>query len=113
MPVARGGFEQSYNAQAAVAAGILLVVAADVVQAANDKQQLKPMLGKIAALPEALGKAETLLADNGYFSAARTISLGSNLDDPSDFDDAIAWQPEKAGNGGCVPDHEGVDYLLP
>src|ERR1700736_1867852 len=28
------------------------------------------MLGKIDALPEAFGKAETLLADTGYFSAA-------------------------------------------
>jgi transposase len=35
MPVAGGGFEQCYNAQAVVAADSLLVVAADVVQAAN------------------------------------------------------------------------------
>ena len=69
MPVAGGGFEQCYNAQAAVAAGSLLVVAVDVVAAPNDKQQLEPMLGKIDALPEAFGKAETLLADTGYFSA--------------------------------------------
>jgi len=33
MPVAGGGFEQCYNAQAAVAAGSMLVVAVDVVQA--------------------------------------------------------------------------------
>ena len=68
-PVAGGGFEQCYNAQAAVAAGSLLVVAVDVVQAPNDKQQLEPMLGKIEALPEELGACETLLADTGYFSA--------------------------------------------
>ena len=43
MPASGGGFEQSYNAQAAVAAGSLLIVAADVVQAPNDKQQLEPM----------------------------------------------------------------------
>ena len=70
MPVAGGGFEQCYNAQAAVAAGSMLVVAVDVVQAPNDKQQLEPMLGKIGALPEELGEAETLLADTGYFSTA-------------------------------------------
>src|SRR4051812_34015348 len=70
MPVAGGGFEPCYNAQAVVAAGSLLVVAADVVQATNDKQQLAPMLGKLAALPADLGKPETLLADTGYFSAA-------------------------------------------
>src|SRR3954454_22200544 len=40
MPVPGGGFEQCYNAQAAVAAGCLLVVATDVVQASNDKQQV-------------------------------------------------------------------------
>src|SRR3954449_8128620 len=51
MPVAGGGFEQCYNAQAVVAAGSLLVVAADVVQAANDKQQLAPMLGTIDTCP--------------------------------------------------------------
>src|SRR5467141_2816703 len=70
MPVAGGGFEQCYNAQAAVAAGSMLVVAAEVVQAPNDKQQLSPMLGKLADLPAELGKADTLLADNGYFSEA-------------------------------------------
>ena len=70
MPVAGGGFEQCYNAQAVVAAESLLVVATDVVQAPNDKQQLHPMLNKLTALPASLGAAETLLADNGYFSAA-------------------------------------------
>src|SRR5580658_2823229 len=69
MPVAGGGFDQCYNAQAAVAAGSLLVVAVDVVQAPNDKQQVEPTLEKIAALPEKLGEVENLLADTGYFSA--------------------------------------------
>jgi transposase len=69
MPTKGSGFEQCYNAQAVVATGSLLVVAVDVVQAPNDKQQLEPMLDKIAALPEALGPVETLLADSGYASA--------------------------------------------
>jgi transposase len=77
MPVAGGGFEQCYNAQAVVAAGSLLVVTADVVQAANDQQQLAPMLGKLAALPADLGKPETLLADTGYFSAANVAACGA------------------------------------
>ena len=68
MPVAGGGFEQCFNAQALVAADSLLVLATDVVQAPNDKQQLVPMLGKIAALPDELGKVGALLADNGYLS---------------------------------------------
>jgi transposase len=68
MPVAGGGFEQCYNAQAVVAADSLLVVATDLVQAPNDKQQLEPMLGKVAELPAELGKVGELLADNGYYS---------------------------------------------
>ena len=44
MAVAGGGFEQAYNAQATVASGSLLVVTNDVVQAANDKQQIAPAL---------------------------------------------------------------------
>ena len=74
MPVAGGGFEQAYNAQAAVAAGSMLVVTAAVVQAANDKQQVVPTLEQLARLPEALGTADTLLADNGYFSAANVTA---------------------------------------
>jgi transposase len=77
MPVAGGGFEQCYNAQAAVAEGSLLVVATDVVQATNDKQQLEPMLGKIDALPKELGEAETLLADTGYFSAGNVAACAA------------------------------------
>jgi hypothetical protein len=70
MPVSGGGFEQCYNAQAVVAEGSLLIVASGVTQAPNDKRELEPMLAKTNALPEALGKAETMLADAGYFSEA-------------------------------------------
>jgi transposase len=70
MPMPGGGFEQCCNAQACVAAGCLLVVANNVVQAANDKQQVEPMLGQLATLPAALGQVETLLADTGCFSEA-------------------------------------------
>jgi transposase len=70
MPVAGGGFEQCYNAQAAVAAGSMLVVAVHVTQAPNDKQEIEPTLEKLDALPEELGEVENLLADTGYFSAA-------------------------------------------
>ena len=70
MPVPGGGFEPCYNAQAAVAAGSLLVVATDVVQASNDKQQVVPMLAKLDNLPDELGAIDTLLVDTGYFSEA-------------------------------------------
>jgi len=77
MPVAGGGFEQCYNAQAVVATESLLVVAAQVVQAPNDKQQIEPMLAKIDALPERLGEVETLLADTGYFSEANVMACAA------------------------------------
>jgi hypothetical protein len=72
--VAGGGFEQCYNAQAAVAADSLLIVAQNVVQAVNDKQQIEPMLNQIAAPPDGLGEVDTLLPDTGYFSAAVGIN---------------------------------------
>src|SRR3712207_4960002 len=82
MPLPGGGFGQCYNAQAAVAAGSLLVLATDVVQAPNDKRQLTPMLGKLAGLPEALGRPDTLLADSGYFSAANVTACRAAGIDP-------------------------------
>jgi transposase len=77
MPVAGGGFEQCYNAQAVVAEGSLLVIAAQVVQAPNDKQQLGPMIDKLSALPADLGWPERLLADSGYFSSANVDACGT------------------------------------
>jgi hypothetical protein len=82
MPVAGGGFEPCYNAQAAVAADSMLVIAADVVQAPNDKQQIEPMLNQIGALPDELGEAQTLAADTGYFSAANVAACGAAGIDP-------------------------------
>jgi transposase len=68
MKVAGGGFDQCYNAQAVVATGSMLIVAADVTQAANDKGQLLPMIEKLQGLPEELGRAKRILADSGYLS---------------------------------------------
>jgi transposase len=70
MPTASGGFEQCYNAQAAVDAPTMMVVIPYVTQAPNDKREITPVLDKVQALPEALGQVEVLLADTGYFSAA-------------------------------------------
>jgi transposase len=70
MPAAGKGFEQSYNAQAAVDTASMLVVAIDLAQVATDKQQVEPMLEALGGLPEELGHIEHLLADNGFFSAA-------------------------------------------
>lgn len=68
MPVSGGGFEQAYNAQAAVDTESLLVVAQAVTQAANDKRELVPMLVQLQSLPKDLGGLKTLIADAGYLS---------------------------------------------
>ena len=68
MPVSGGGFEQAYNAQAAVDVETGLVVASFATQATNDKQQVAPALEQLEALPSALGRAKHLLTDNGFFS---------------------------------------------
>jgi transposase len=68
MRVAGGGLDQCYNAQAVVATGSTLIVAADVTQAVNDKRQLLPMISKLKELPKELGRAKRILADSGYLS---------------------------------------------
>jgi transposase len=68
MPVAGGGFEQAYNAQAAVDAATMLVVATHVTQAPNDKEQVQPMLHVLGAQSAALGMPDQLIADTGFYS---------------------------------------------
>jgi transposase len=60
------GFVQGYNAQAAVEPGLGLIVGQLVTQAANDKEQLRPM---VEAIEEQSGqRPEAILADSGYCS---------------------------------------------
>jgi hypothetical protein len=74
MPVSSGGFEQGYNAQAAVDVETMLIVGTTVTQQSNDKRQVTPMLDVLGALPEPLGQPVVLLADAGYFSAANVVT---------------------------------------
>ena len=67
----RGGFEQSYNAQAAVEVTRMLIVGQHVTHQANDKQQLIPNL---AALSPAVGQVGKALVDTGYFSQAAVLT---------------------------------------
>lgn len=70
MPVGAWGFEQCYNAQAAVGTDTMLVTYVHVTRAANDKQQFAPLLTGLAVLPSALGTPRYVLADISYYSAA-------------------------------------------
>jgi transposase len=68
MKVAGGGFEQCYNAQAAVDTASMLVLVPLVTQACNDKEQVMPMLEQLAQLPGSLGRVDSLIADCGFCS---------------------------------------------
>ncbi len=90
MPVAGGGFERCYNAQAMIDTETMLVVVPQVTQAVDDKQQVAPMLKKLQALPEGLSEPEQFLADAGYFSAANV-----DVCEEAGFEPLIAFQRDE------------------
>ena len=66
-------YRQAYNAQAVVdAGGSQLIVGARVSQCASDRNDL---VADIEAIPAALGRPETVLADNGYANGAEVATL--------------------------------------
>ena len=70
---APNGFEQAFNAQAAVDADSQVIVAAGLTNAGNDKQQVVPMAG---AIEQNLGRTpKELSADSGYCSEANLAEL--------------------------------------
>jgi transposase len=74
MPVAGGGFEQAYNAQAAVDATTMLVVGTGVTQATNDKEQVAPMLATLAAQAPTRGAVDELIGDTGFYSEKNVLA---------------------------------------
>jgi transposase len=66
------GFDQSYNAQAAVDQESLLVVAMSLSNHPNDQHEVEPTLD---ALSPHLGQPEAAALDNGYFSPANVQAL--------------------------------------
>ena len=65
----KGAFMQAYNAQIAVDSAAQIIVAAELTQESNDKQQLAPMLERVE---QNLGaKPEAVSADAGYCSEAQ------------------------------------------
>lgn len=70
-------FEQSYNAQAAVDAA-MLIVGARVSTAANDKQELVPTAAAIS--PVVAPQVGTILVDRGFYRAAAVQAVEQHLD---------------------------------
>ena len=64
----KGSFVQGYNAQIAVDSASQVIVAAEITQETNDKQQLIPMIAQIEA--NLRQKPEKVSADAGYISEA-------------------------------------------
>ncbi|MBI1746652.1 MAG: IS1182 family transposase [Acidobacteria bacterium] len=91
-------FEQAYNAQAAVDSQAQVIVAAEVTQQANDKQQLVPMLEKVA---ENMGQMpEKASADAGYFSEANVTDEKLKAVD-------LHVPPDRQKHGEQVPEVSG------
>jgi transposase len=89
-------FVQAYNAQAAVDGHAQVIVAAEVTQAANDKQQLVPMLTQVVAnVGEAPAAAS---ADSGYFSEAAVTDPALTA-----IDLYIAADRQKHGDAPVAP----------
>ena len=66
------GFEQSYNAQAAVEVESRLLVSQAVTDAANDKEQLEPTLATTSPVIERIA---AVLIDSGFYSAAAVLAV--------------------------------------
>ena len=75
----RGGFEQAFNAQAAVETGTMLVVGKQVTNAPNDKQQLAPV---VAAISPVVGSVANVLVDSGYYSGEAVEQVENSGDKP-------------------------------
>ena len=75
----KGSFIQAYNGQAAVDSQTQVIVAAEITQAANDSQQLLPMIEQVKAN---MGrKPESVSADAGYWSEDNvTDERGAGID---------------------------------
>jgi transposase len=82
MPASGGGFEQAYNAQAAVDVETMLVVEQHISQSPNDKQEVKPTLANLDDVAPVIGKAKGLLADTGYFSAGNVEECEAHKVEP-------------------------------
>jgi transposase len=65
----KGSFVQAYNVQIAVDSKVQIIVAAEITQQTNDKQQLAPMVEQVV---NNMGtKPMAVTADTGYFSASQ------------------------------------------
>ena len=88
-------FVQAYNAQVVVEPEMQLIVGQAVVQAANDKEQVVPM---VEAVEEQSGqRPEAMLADSGYCSEKNLEHLESAKEPERRIEAFIATERQKHG----------------
>jgi len=97
------GIVQGFNAQAAVEPTMQLIVGQRVTQAANDKEQLTPMVETIAQ--QAGQRPAAILADNGYCSEKNLEYLESTDQLEQKMEGYIATGKQKHGEhrNPCKP----------
>jgi transposase len=89
------GFVQAYNAQAAVEADFQLIVGQMVTAAANDKEQLMPMLDQVEL--QSGQRPDEVLADSGYCSEQNLEQLESETNPERRVAGYIATGRQKHG----------------
>ncbi len=89
------GFVQGYNAQAAVEPALQLIVGQSVTPAANDKEQIEPMVQVIAQ--QSGQRPDGLLADSGYCSEKNLEHLETADKSGHKIDAYIATGKQKHG----------------
>lgn len=94
MPNSDKAFIQGYNAQAVVDATCQVIVAQDVTQQTNDKQQAEPMMDQVQANTGQTPKKASL--DAGYFSETNVEAL------EADGIEAFI-PPDRQKHGRCPP----------
>jgi hypothetical protein len=89
------GFVQAYNAQAAVEPALQLIVGQMVTQAANDKEQLLPMIKVIQQ--QSGQRPEEVLADSGYCSEQNLEQLEAQGNQEPPIEGFIATGRQRHG----------------
>jgi transposase len=87
------GFVQAYNAQAAVEPGLQLIIGQAVTAAANDKEQLLPMVEVIRQ--QSGQRPDEILADSGYCSEKNLEALESAENPEGRIEGYIATERQK------------------
>jgi len=95
------GFVQAYNAQIAVEPAMQLIVGQAVTQAANDKEQVEPMVEAIEV--QSGRRPEEMLADNGYCSEKNLGYLESAKKPEKKIEAYIATGRQKHGERQVCP----------